>query len=605
MNERKRRAYLPLLAIGLVYTVGMFLDVMDIDEAQYASIGVEMMQNGSYLEVLHRGADYLDKPPLLFWVSAGAFKLLGASNFVYRLVPVLVCLLGIYATHRLAKLFYNDKVAYLSALMLASAYGVFLMNHDLRTDTMLMGWTIFAIWQLAEHVQSGRWRHLLLGSVGVGLAMLAKGPIGLMLPVLAFGTHFVLTRQFGRIFRWQWLAGLGVVALVLAPMCVGLYRQFDLHPEKVIEGQQNTSGLYFFFWKQSFGRLTGENVWQDDSDPFFFVHTYLWTALPWGLLAYFALYDLAKNAVRHWRGKAAPYPFFRQPEFLSLGGFVLPFVALSMSHYKLPHYINIVLPLGAIFSARYVYLLIYDPAYATLRKFMAGVQWLNVSVIWLVALLGAGWAFAPASPLVWAGAGVALALTFYLGLRGQTRFQRLIMPSVVAITGAYWVLNSHCYPALLQYQTGSVLGHYLRQQTDFPLARFFALHRETGDGKDIFVHTIDFYTERITPLHERARELAEAIGNEPAWVYLDATGLAELRQFGKVEVLRSYDKFHVTQLNGTFLDPATRLQATTKVYLVAFVPDLRGVAARGRLPQGLTKGLIVNKQSFQSLKIKL
>jgi hypothetical protein len=191
MNERKRRAYLPLLAIGLVYTVGMFLDVMDIDEAQYASIGVEMMQNGSYLEVLHRGADYLDKPPLLFWVSAGAFKLLGASNFVYRLVPVLVCLLGIYATHRLAKLFYNDKVAYLSALMLASAYGVFLMNHDLRTDTMLMGWTIFAIWQLAEHVQSGRWRHLLLGSVGVGLAMLAKGPIGLMLPVLAFGTHFV------------------------------------------------------------------------------------------------------------------------------------------------------------------------------------------------------------------------------------------------------------------------------------------------------------------------------------------------------------------------------------------------------------------------------
>ncbi len=582
MNQRDWKTYLPFVSIGIVYFIGMFLDVMDIDEAQYASISLEMLQNGSYLEVLHRNADYLDKPPLLFWVSALVFKLLGPGNFTYRLIPVLVCLLGIYSTYRLAKIFYNAQVAYLAALICGSAYGVFLMNHDLRTDTMLMGWTIFAIWQLAEYLDSARWNHLILGSVGVGLAMLAKGPIGLMVPMLAFGTHFVLTKQWGQIFRWQWLVGLGVVGVVLAPMCVGLYHQFDLHPEKVIEGQRNTSGLYFFFWKQSFGRLTGENVWKDDSDPFFFVHTYLWTVMPWGLLAFFAFYDSVKSALqRGWKPGTAS-AFFVKPEYLTLGGFILPFIALSTSHYKLPHYINIVIPFSAIFSARYVYLLIHEPAYQTLHKLIMGVQWLNVVVIWLVGLLCVGWIFPLTNPLIWAAAGVAFLLTFYLGFKGRTRFQRLILPSVVAITGAYLVLNAHFYPALLQYQTGSTLGKYLKAQSDFPLDRFFVLHRLSGDGKDIFVHTIDFYSERITPLYEDVGSLTERIGNQKGWVYLDAQGLAELQPLGKVEIIKKFDKFHVTQLNGQFLDPTTRLQATNSVYLVAFTPDLRGVAQLDR-----------------------
>ncbi|MEO0008670.1 MAG: hypothetical protein RJA20_2866, partial [Bacteroidota bacterium] len=57
---------------GLLFIAiaGLFLDIMDVDAAQYASIALEMTQNGSWLQVMHRGADYLDKPPLLFWLSA-------------------------------------------------------------------------------------------------------------------------------------------------------------------------------------------------------------------------------------------------------------------------------------------------------------------------------------------------------------------------------------------------------------------------------------------------------------------------------------------------------------------------------------------------------
>lgn len=571
--QQNWKIYLPFLGILLVYLIGMFLDIMDIDAAQYASISLEMANSGSYLEVLHRGEDYLDKPPLLFWVSALVFKVLGVSNFTYRLVPVLVCILGIYSTYRLAKLFYPPKVAYLSAIFCASSFSVFLMNHDVRTDTMLMGWTIFSIWQLAEYVEFENWKNFILGFIGIGLAMLAKGPIGLMVPVLALSTHFILTKKYTFFFRWQWLVGVFIIGLILLPMCIGLYQQFDLHPEKVIEGQKNTSGLYFYFWKQSFGRLTGENVWQDDSDPLFFVHTYIWTVLPWGLLAFFAFYDLAKKVfIKIFNSSSFALFEGEKEEYLTFGGFILPFIALSMSQYKLPHYINIIIPLSSIFTARYVYILLQNPQYKTLLKIAFGIQWANVVVVWWIGLLLATWVFLLENIFIWLIIISLLAFSFYIGIKGQTRFQRLILPSLTTIIGVFFILNSHFYPSLFEYQTGSVVGKYLKTQKDFPLNKFAVLHRVSGDGKDIFIHTVDFYSQKIQPFFYQTEDFIKNINKDEAWtVYTDEIGLEELKARGKVKILKTFDKYHVTQLTPTFLNPQSRHQATNKVYLLTFI----------------------------------
>ena len=91
------------LALGLaaVLVRGLFLDAMDVDASQYASISMEMLQNGSWLQVKHHGGDYLDKPPLLFWMSAASFGLFGLSNWAYKLPSLFVALAGVYAVYRL------------------------------------------------------------------------------------------------------------------------------------------------------------------------------------------------------------------------------------------------------------------------------------------------------------------------------------------------------------------------------------------------------------------------------------------------------------------------------------------------------------------------
>ncbi|MFX6019317.1 glycosyltransferase family 39 protein, partial [Acinetobacter baumannii] len=74
---------------------------------------------------------------------------LGIHDWAYRLPSVIMLLVAILATYRFAKIYYEENIARLSAMILASSQALFLMAHDVRTDTMLMGWVMLSIWQLA------------------------------------------------------------------------------------------------------------------------------------------------------------------------------------------------------------------------------------------------------------------------------------------------------------------------------------------------------------------------------------------------------------------------------------------------------------------------
>ena len=83
LDERTLHRYL-IFGIILVHFMGLFVDVIENEASQYASIAREMLQDGHWLQVQHRHTPYLDKPPLLFWFSAISFKLLGISNFYVK-----------------------------------------------------------------------------------------------------------------------------------------------------------------------------------------------------------------------------------------------------------------------------------------------------------------------------------------------------------------------------------------------------------------------------------------------------------------------------------------------------------------------------------------
>lgn len=81
----KRMGFLMGVGLTLVYVRGLMLDVMDVDASQYAAMSLELLSSDNWLHFYYRGAEYLDKPPLLFWLSAISFKLFGVSNWAYKL----------------------------------------------------------------------------------------------------------------------------------------------------------------------------------------------------------------------------------------------------------------------------------------------------------------------------------------------------------------------------------------------------------------------------------------------------------------------------------------------------------------------------------------
>ncbi len=536
----------------LVYMVGWFINVMDIDASQYASISKEMLERGDYLTFTDAGREYLDKPPLLFWVSGISMKLFGVNNVAYRVPALLATLLALYSTFRLAVLYYDKSTGYLSVIILATLQAIFLINHDVRTDTNLLCWFIFSMWHLAEYLEHKKAISFILAFVGVGLAMLAKGPIGLIAPGMGVFMHLVLRKNWKDLFHPVWLLGLVIVALVLLPMSYGLYTQFDLHPEKLVNGQTGVSGLRFFYWTQSFGRITGESVWENDVGPFFLSHSTLWAFAPWSLFLVLGLIMEGRLFYRHLTGKE------KQKEFLILFGFLLPFLALSASRYQLPHYAFIVYPLGAIMAAKYIIKIFYSSTAPKKRVlYLIHTVLLFLALAFVFAL--AWFSFQNSDPIVALVYILGLLIYLYAAFIWKNNYT-LVIASVLMILFANLAMNSIFYPRLLKYQAGSEIARV-------------AIEAGAGKGSLYSYRTpvsgaMDFYANMTVPIEEDLDKLAD---RRNIWVFTKEEFLEDiLKKRPDATIVYATGGYSVTQLTAEFLNPATRETTLHKSYLIKF-----------------------------------
>jgi len=548
---KEYRYTLLFMCLLIIYFMNMLLDIMELDAAQYANISMEMSYNKSFLQVYYRGADYLDKPPLLFWLSSLSFIVFGIGNFTYKLPSVIILLLGIYSLYRFSLMWYSKEIARLATMIFASTQAVFLITNDVRTDINLVGLVMFSVWQISLYIRDNKWRNLILGAIGTGGAMLAKGPIGIVIPALAIGGDLLLKRKWKDIFKYQWLVFLGIVAVVLFPMSYGLYVQFDLHPEKFVYEMQGPSGLKFFYWTQSFGRITGDSYWENDASFFFFFHTILWDFQPWVLLfipaLIMSLINLAKKKFRPAENK----------EFISLAGFVLVFLALSKSNFKLPHYIFPIFPFAAIITADFIYSL-KDKLLVKISKWYMGI----IQLFWVMILILFIFVFPPSNPLIPAIAVLIFLISWNAFIKLRPGVEKLVIPILLTAIGFNFVLSSHFYPNLLYYQASAQAGK---------------LVSEKGIPEDMFYcywtheNVLDFYAKRtIKALDFNDLEKLPA----GTWVFTDNEGYEHFTNENlSFKPVYTFPYQGPTILRINFLNRKTRDSALKYYYIMEKIRD--------------------------------
>lgn len=530
--------------LWLVLPVGLFviwkgtqIDVFEVDSAQYASIAREMLHSNAWLEIYEHGKTYQskgfpDKPPLLFWSSALGMAIFGEGNFGFKIFSILAALLSIHAIGKWAALLYGHAAKLPARLFYGLSVGMLLMLMDIRTDTLLISMVVCSAWQLESYFRTRKRSAFVWAFVALGFGMLAKGPLALIALAAAFGGDAVIRRDWQRIFRTEWLLGLGIVGLLLSPMLYGLYTQW---------GWQN--GVKYYLWTQSFGRVTGENQWANDASSTFLLESFLWIYLPWTL----SLATAAWSLIRHYKLAFTP------GGWVAPSGFVLLFIAMSMSQYKLPHYIYIVLPFASLLLAQWYTRKAFPKAllYANWLVTLLILILLNYLLYFVVETRSIG-AFL-ILPL-----GVILAILYGKSEDIELRYWG---PLASAFLTASVVLNTWFYPFLVQYQPSSMAGKIAFQAGWSPHLALFEVEDES-------THALHFYSRTIVKTILSPEQLK--LDTNVTFIYTSQSGMKKLQEAGlQTRVVHELPYFKVTHLTIDFLQPKSREQSLKKRYILA------------------------------------
>jgi 4-amino-4-deoxy-L-arabinose transferase-like glycosyltransferase len=221
-RERTRHGLaLLVLCLGL-FAVGLDARyIWDKDEGVHATTVREMVERGDWVTPRFNGEPFYDKPVLFTWLAAGATVLLGPTETAVRLPAALCGLAGVLATWLLGRWLFGARAGFLGALVLATSFQYIVLSRIVVHDIALCAattWALAFFW--LGYREGGRRAAPFLGfAAASGLAVLAKGPVGL-LPPLVVVLFLVWERRPAFLLRMRPLRSAAVMLAVAAPWYV-------------------------------------------------------------------------------------------------------------------------------------------------------------------------------------------------------------------------------------------------------------------------------------------------------------------------------------------------------------------------------------------------
>lgn len=332
-----KRVYLLISAIIIAfYCYGLGkLPLLGPDEPRYAQVAREMFLSGDLITPTLGGHTWFEKPALLYWMIAGAFKLFGVSEWSARFGPALCGLLTIAAVWCVGRQLDREEprgFAFWSVVGTASCLGLIVFSRAASFDVVI---TMTATWSLAffllHELPTTQNKRLLLAGfyVFVGLSLLAKGLVGIVIPFGVVGFYYVLRRAWPS--RSVWLSLVWGVPLAVAVSAIWYGPVIARHGWSFVDE---------FFIQHHFARYVS-NKYHHPQPIYFYPVIILMLALPW---TPYLIIALAKVRRWQWRGGDS----LSIVRVFSLAWLLLPIVFFSFSGSKLPGYVLPALPAVAL-----------------------------------------------------------------------------------------------------------------------------------------------------------------------------------------------------------------------------------------------------------------
>jgi hypothetical protein len=180
-------------------------DLWNPDEPRYAEVSREMVKGGDWILMHRNGKLYTDKPPLFFWaIALSSFLWQGMTPFSIRFPSALFGTLTVLLTFFIGKRLFSSRTGFLSGLILATSVQFAYLSTRGNIDTTLTFFITASIlcflqWyqrRQEEETSTERMKRLSFYGFygGMALATLAKGPVGVILP-LSIALLFLLAQK--------------------------------------------------------------------------------------------------------------------------------------------------------------------------------------------------------------------------------------------------------------------------------------------------------------------------------------------------------------------------------------------------------------------------
>jgi 4-amino-4-deoxy-L-arabinose transferase-like glycosyltransferase len=216
---------LVILFAAVVY-LGCILSppsLMDDVDAVQAQIAQNMISSGDWVTARLDGVAYLEKPPLIYWMIAVAYKVFGVHDWAARIPIALSAIALCLTTAAFGAWAFGHRAGFYAGLCMSTCIGLFLFTRILVPDVVLTLTIVLAMWAflrvLDEEEQHPRaWAAILAASLGAGL--LLKSLIAIVFPAAAAIIYLLFTRQIFSARMWKRLhplSGLAIILLIAAP----------------------------------------------------------------------------------------------------------------------------------------------------------------------------------------------------------------------------------------------------------------------------------------------------------------------------------------------------------------------------------------------------
>lgn len=236
---------LVLLSAALFFSNIGAHDLWGPDEVRYALVAREMRDTGDYMVPHLNGETYLEKPPLMFWLSAWlAERIAGRGEATSRLPSALAALATVLLVWRFTARRWDEWTGLVAGVILATSVQFFWFGRSGGLEALLTLCVTVSLLSGVKAIDSdAKWPPWVLG-VGAGLAagILTKGPVAVLFALMVLGPYGWMTGR-GRRAAAVLAAGIAVALLLVWPWWRAAY-----------EGSGGEYGNAAELWRQTRGR---------------------------------------------------------------------------------------------------------------------------------------------------------------------------------------------------------------------------------------------------------------------------------------------------------------------------------------------------------------